>query len=157
MRSAKATPALLARLVDEDVTARRAVVAALGEIGDPRAAGRLVQLLGDPALQAAALEGLRRMGSAALAEIERGFAAVPPEARRLLVDLVQRLDDLRARRLLLAAVADSDPAVRAEAALAVGEGGLLEAVRHLTDLKTHDPSPVVRRAAAQALKKLAPR
>ena len=35
-------------------------------------------------------------------------------------------------------------------------GGYLEAVRPLMDLKAQDPAPEVRRAAAQALKKLAP-
>jgi HEAT repeat protein len=47
--------------------------------------------------------------------------------------------------------------VRAEAALALGDGGFLEAVRPLMDLKASDPSPVARHAAAVALRKLAPR
>ena len=47
--------------------------------------------------------------------------------------------------------------VRAEAALALGEGGFMDALRPLMDLKASDPSPEVRQAAAVALKKLAPR
>ena len=43
------------------------------------------------------------------------------------------------------------PQVRAEAALALGDGGFLEAVRPLMDLKASDPSAEVRQAAAMAL------
>ncbi len=156
--SGKALPALLFRLQDEDTTVRRAALAALGEIGDPRAAGRLVQVLGEPGLQATAAEALRRLGAAALPEMERALGAgLEPEARRLLVDLAGRLEDRVALRLLLAALADDAAAVRAEAALALGEGGFRESIRPLMDRKAGDPAPDVRQAAARALKKLPPR
>ena len=62
------------------------------------------------------------------------------------------------RRLLLAALADDSAAVRAEAALALGDGGVPGGrSAPLMDLKASDPSPQVRQAAAAALKKLAPR
>jgi HEAT repeat protein len=157
IRSLKATPALLGRVQDEDATVRRAAVAALGEIGDPRAAGRLAQLLPEPALQASALEALRRLGSSALPELERAFAAADPPARCLLLDLVGKLEDPRARKLLLAALADASAVVRAAAARALGDGGFLDAVRPLMDVKANDPSPEARQAAASALRKLAPR
>ena len=157
LRSPKATPALLLRLQDEDATVRRAAVMALGELGDPRAASQLTLALQDPALQASALEALRRLGAAALPDVERGFAAAGAEARRLMVDLVGRLEDRRARKLLMAALADDEAAVRADAALALGDGGFLDAMRPLMDLKATDPSAEVRQAAALALKKLAPR
>jgi HEAT repeat protein len=79
------------------------------------------------------------------------------EARRLLVDLAGRFEDPAARRLLLAALDDSSPAVRAEAAAALGDGGFREALRPLLDRKASDPSPLVRQAAASALRKLQPR
>jgi HEAT repeat protein len=60
-------------------------------------------------------------------------------------------------RPLLAALADGAAAVRADAALALGDAGFLEAVRPLMDLKSTDPSAEVRQAAGRALKKLAPR
>jgi HEAT repeat protein len=132
-------------------------VAGLGEIADARAARALTQLLGDPALQTAALEALRRMGASALAEVERAFVGAGAEVRRLLVDLVGKLDDRQGRRLLLSALADDSGQVRAEAALALGDGGFLEAVRPLMDLKASDPSAQVRQAAAVALTKLTPR
>jgi HEAT repeat protein len=150
-------PPLLTRLQDDDATVRRAVVAALGEIGDARAARPLTQLLGDPALQPAALEALRHMALSALPEVERAFAAAAPDVRRLIVDLVGKLEDRQGRRLLLAALADDSAQVRAEAALALGDGGFLEAVRPLMDLKASDPSAEVRQAAAAALTKLTPR
>jgi HEAT repeat protein len=60
-------------------------------------------------------------------------------------------------RVLLSTLADASPRVRAEAALALGDTGHLEALRPLTQRKTSDPSPEVRQAAAMALRKLAPR
>jgi len=157
IRSFKAVPPLLTRLDDDDATVRRAVVAALGEIGDARAGRRLTQLLADPALQPAALEALRRMGPSALSELERAFAGASPDVRRLIVDVVGKLEDRQGRRLLLAALADDSAQVRAEAALSLGDGGFLDAVRPLMDLKASDPSAEVRHAAAMALTKLTPR
>jgi HEAT repeat protein len=157
LRSPKGTPALLLRLQDDDATVRRAAVVALGEVGDLRAAAPLTFALQDPGLQASALEALRRLGAAALPDIERAFAGAGAEARRLIVDLVGRLEDRRARKLLMAALADDEARVRADAALALGDGGFLDAVRPLMDLKAADPAPEVRQAAALALKKLAPR
>ena len=83
--------------------------------------------------------------------------ALAAEARKLLVDLAGRFEDPAARRLLLAGLADESPAVRAEAAAALGDGGFREALRPLVDKKASDPSAEVRQAAARALRKLQPR
>jgi len=157
--SPKATLALVARADDPDDTVRRAAVTALGEVKDPRASARLVGALGDPALQAAAREALRRLGAAALPEMEQAFArgTLAADGRRLLVDLAGRFEDPAARRLLLAGLEDQSPAVRAEAAAALGDGGFREALRPLLDRKATDPSAEVRQAAASALRKLQPR
>jgi HEAT repeat protein len=80
-----------------------------------------------------------------------------PEARRLLVDLAGRFEDAAARRLLLAGLEDQSPAVRAESATALGDGGFREALRPLLEKKAADPAPEVRQAAASALRKLQPR
>ena len=157
IRSGRAALPLMDRLADEDATVRRAALAALGEIGDPRATARLTEALADPGLLACALEALRRMGLAALSEIERAFPTCNQETRRILVDLVGKLEDRRACKLLLAALDDDSAEVRAEAAMAVGDGGFLDALRPLMTLKASDPSVDVRQAAAVALKKLAPR
>ena len=149
-------PGLLARLEDEDHTVRRAAVAALGDLRDPRAARPLLRALGDPGLQSTAAEALRRLGPAVL---ERGAAGLSgglprgPEAARGPRGAPRRS---RRGRLLLTALADDSADVRAEAALALGDGEHREALRALMDLKASDPSPDVRKAAAQSLKKLAP-
>jgi HEAT repeat protein len=155
--SAKALPALLLRLEDEDATVRRAATAALGELRDARAARPLLRALGEPDLRGTAAEALRRLGATALAELERAYGGASPEVRKLLVEIVGRLDDPAAGRLLLAALGDAEAAVRAEAALAMGDGERRFALRALMDLKAKDPSPEVRKAAAQSLQKLAPR
>jgi HEAT repeat protein len=157
--SPKATLALVARADDSDDTVRRAAVLALGELRDPRAAPRLVEALSDPALQAAARESLRKLGPQVLAEMEQAMrrGGVSADARKLLVDLAGRFEDPAARRLLLLGLEDESPAVRAEAAAALGDGGFREALRPLVDRKASDPSPEVRQAAATALRKLQPR
>lgn len=157
IRSPKATHVLTARLADDDATVRRAAVTALGEIGDARAVRQLIAALDDPGLQSTAVESLRRMGSTALPEIERALSAAGAEGRRLLVNLVGKLDDRRVVRVLLNALVDPTPGVRAEAALELGEGGHLDAVRPLTQLKAMDPSVAVRQAASSALRRLGPR
>jgi vesicle coat complex subunit len=157
IRSPKATSGLVARLDDADATVRRAAITALGEIGDARAARHLIEHLEDPGLQSSALDALRGMGAMALAEIERALVLVSAEVRRLLVNLIGKLDDRRAVKVLLASLSDPIPAVRAEAALVLGDVGHLEAVRPLTQLKAVDPSVEVRQAAAVALRKLGPR
>jgi len=159
LRSLKAVAALQARVDDPDATVRRAAIAALGETGDPRSATRLLAALADPALQATALEALRRFGTAALPEMERALSswATEPDLRRLLVDLAGRFEDPAALRLLLAALEDPSPAVRVEAVQALGEGGFREALRPLLELKSSDPAPEVRHAAAGALRRLQPR
>ena len=158
IRSTKATPALLARLTDEDATVRRAAVAALGEVGDARAAGAArAGCCRDPGLQSTALEALRRMGVPPCPRSSGPSPRAAPDVRRLLVDLVgQARGPPRAPQAPAAALADDSAQVRAEAALALGDGGFLDAVRPLMDLKAKDPSPEARQAAAGALKKLSP-
>jgi HEAT repeat protein len=155
--SDKATTALLTRLDDDDPTVRRAAAVALGEIGDPRGAARLTAALREPELETTALEALRRMGRAALPELERAFAGASAAVRRQLVDLLARLEDPRVERLLLAALADPSAEVRADAAFALGDARVFDALRPLMALKAQDPSPEVRRAASAALRRLAPR
>ncbi len=157
IRNPKATSGLLSHLSEDDATVKRAAAAALGEIGDPRAARRLIEALEDSTLESTALEALRRMGGAGLAEIERALPAIGGEARRLLVNLIGKIEDRRTAKVLLAMLNDVAPMVRAEAALALGDGGHLEAVRPLMQVKATDASADVRQSAAIALGKLAPR
>ena len=139
--SPKATLALVARADDSDDTVRRAAVLALGEVRDPRAAPRLIEALSDPALQAAARESLRSSVPQVLAEMEQAMrrGAVAADARKLLVDLAGRFEDPAARRLLLLGLEDESPAVRAEAAAALGDGGFREALRPLAGQEGERP------------------
>ena len=157
IRSAKATPALMPLLEDADATVRRAAVVALGEIGDAKSTRRLLGALQDPHLEATVIESLRRMGPTILVEIERAYPSLGVDARVRLIDIIGQHEDRRAGRLLLGALLDDDAEVRAEAALALGDGGFVDAARALMDLKASDPSSRVRKAAARALARLAPR
>jgi HEAT repeat protein len=134
-------------------------VGALGELRQPGAAGRLLAALADTALQGGAVDALRRLGASALPAMERAFEGrtLPAEARRLLVDVAGRIEGGAARRLLLLGLEDESPAVRAEAATALGDRGFREALRPLLERRSGDPSPEVRQAAAGALRKLQPR
>lgn len=157
IRSAKATGPLLRCLDDEDVTVRRVAASALGDVGDPRAARPLTELLQDAAIQSTAIEALRRMGAVALPELERVFPEAGPLTRQILISLAGKMDDNRAGRLLSRGLQDSDPRVRVEAALALGDGGHLGAVRDLMEVRASDEVDEVRRAATRAIAKLAPR
>ena len=98
------------------------------------------------------------MGAAALPEMERAFAAARSAPRRGGCSWTSPAGS-RTRRPPAPARAldDESPAVRAEAAIALGDGGFREALRPLLERKASDPSPEVRQAAASALRKLQPR
>ena len=113
------------RLADEDATVRRAAVAALGELRRPARRGRLLRALADPGLQATAAEALRRLGAVGARPSWSGPSPAPPP-RCAGCSWTSPADwrTGRARRLLLAALADDSASVRAEAALALGDGEL---------------------------------
>ena len=158
--SGKAVSALVARVDDYDATVRRAAVAALGEIRDPRGAFRLVagpRRPRPPGRRARGPAPARHGRPAARWSGPSPRRTLDADQRRLLVDLAGRFEDASARRLLLVGLDDASPAVRAEAAAALGDGGFREALRPLLEKKAQDPSPEVRQAAASALRKLQPR
>ena len=156
--ASRPSPPLLARLDDDDATVRRAVVAALGEIGDARAAAPPdpAPVRSRPAAVGpggAAADGAVRAARAGARLRGRGAGRAAPASWTSWASSRTARD----ARLLLAALADDSAQVRAEAALALGDGGFLDAVRPLMDLKASDPSAEVRQAAAMALTKLTPR
>ena len=140
-------------------TVRRAVVAALGEIGDARAAGRLVQALHDPALQTTALEALRaHRACPRCPEMERAFAV--RHSRRCGACWWTSSASSRTARAGSCCWPRSPttaPRCARRPPSPWATDRFLEAVRPLMDLKASDPSPQVRQAAALALKKLTPR
>ena len=78
LRASSAVGALLATL-DEDPWLRFAAVHALGEIGDPRAVGKLASLLGDEVARQAVIGALGKIGSAEALEHLAGVLRDSPE------------------------------------------------------------------------------
>jgi HEAT repeat protein len=78
LRASSAVGALLATL-DEDPWLRFAAVHALGEIGDPRAVGKLATLLGDEATREVVIGALGKIGSAEALEHLAGVLRDSPE------------------------------------------------------------------------------
>ncbi len=120
----------LARLVealgDESWRVRKeAAVRAAGWPDPLRAAEALVAALAEPeniGRRNAAVEGLARLGAAALAPLVDALAG-RPEHRKMIVDTLGLLGDRRAVPPLAAALDDSDENVRAAAAESLGRVG----------------------------------
>ena len=105
---------------------RRAATRALGQVGDPPAIARLIELLADPSLRLTAASAL---GSAAALGSELGDAETAVLAAWSTADTTQRaaiapalgrLGTTAATPALAAALADPDPQLTAAAALALG-------------------------------------
>jgi len=132
---------LVGHLRDADSTIRPEAAQALGQLGDPRAVPALREGLADP------LPEVRSACAEALDRIDRPR---PPEPalrtlRTLDADAVaDQVPDI------LAHLADPDPLVREEAALALGRAGSPDAVDALVRC-LRDPASTIRPEAAQAL------
>ena len=148
-------PKLMQKLSDPDGGVRSAVVAALGEIDDPRAVQALIRILReDP------VDEVRAAAAWALGEIEDP-AAVPQLIETLRNDVCEvtrknaawalgQIEDARAVEALGAALQDSDQEVRHTAMWALGEIESPAAVPSLiAALDSNDPE--VRHTAAWAL------
>jgi HEAT repeat protein len=122
--AAEALPVLLEVLAGADGPGvEAAALAALGELGDPRAADAVARRLegGDRDLRRVAAVALRRMAPAGAAE------------------------------RLVRALGDADWRVRLAAARTLERVEAPEAADALREVRAHDPDPLVRRAAARAL------
>lgn len=125
---APAVPALIEEAESENTAIRRAVVGALGKIGDRRAASRV-----------------------------RGLAADPNDGiRQAAVEALGKLQDREAVPVLSACLRDDAPAIRGAAAAALGEIRDRAGVPPLAS-SLHDPEEGVRRGAAGALGRIASR
>jgi HEAT repeat protein len=127
------------------VRRRQAVVA--GHRGDERAARAL---LADPvpAVRAAALGALARMGALQDDDLARGLSDPDPAVRRRTCGLAARHDGGPDLAELLD---DADPSVVEAAAWALGERGARHAVGALARVATGHPDPLCREAAVAAL------
>jgi HEAT repeat protein len=149
--------ALVERLGDKRSEVRRAAARALGELGDPAAAGPLETLFlaRERVPIGVANDALSRLGAAGAAAFRRGLLAPEPSVRVTSCFGIASATDATARDDVLALLeqrlrADGEARVRAAAASAmrwlpgeVAPPALREALR--------DSSPAVRRSAAKSL------
>jgi HEAT repeat protein len=146
--SEAATLTLERRLREEtDPEVRAAIVAALGEAGDPNLAPALEPLLedADPDLRRAVATALGRLGNPAAATALAQALAQPSQpllVRRAIAAALVRTAHPDAQEPLVAALADADPQVRAYAARALGLAGSEPAYDALRVLEG-DESPVL--------------
>ncbi|MDT0265782.1 MerR family DNA-binding transcriptional regulator [Streptomyces sp. DSM 44915] len=105
----------------------------------------------DPVVAGALRWALARAGEAALPPLAAGLAAAAPEVRRRAAQTIAEFPQEAATALLRSALADQDPAVRADAALALGARGAAEAIGPLVGLLVEAASDA---AAADALSAL---
>lgn len=147
----------LASLLDDRSPEVRWVAArSLGRLGHPSAVPRLLELAdaagGLPAGQVTM--ALWALGPAGIEPLRAGLGAASPTARRLSAELLGHLEALRATPELVEVLAtDTDPAVRAASAAALGRIGSPLATASLT-VALGDPDPTVVIAATGSLGRL---
>jgi hypothetical protein len=143
---------VLPLLGDDHEETRSAAVEALGLLQNPRALPSLTALLSTPFRhqRARVVEALRRFGEAAVgALIDR--AAVAPQDRVVIAELLGLVGSTRAVPLLLEWVSAESPALRAAAMLSLGAVGLDDRSFYYAMRALEDGSPDVRAAAARAI------
>jgi HEAT repeat protein len=130
----------------------------LGEIGDPRALGKLIECLSEEKLgaQKEILEAIVKFGKLAVAELIDALKDNRPlervrRARRRIIDILAKVGDEQAVEPLIIALRDSDAKV--EAARALGEIGDEEAVEPLINALDNEREDL-RYQAAVSLKKI---
>lgn len=154
LRDARAIVPLITAMQDSEPGLRETVSEALVELG-PEAIAPLIAALRDEdaGIQAGALAALTRMGSTAVTPLLAELAIAPPEQRENLFETLSMLTADR-RQSIRNALTSPDPALRAGAALALGQLKGADAVRSLHPL-LNDGDAQVRDAAAEALQTLA--
>lgn len=149
--------AIGARIADEDGNVRVAALQALGEMGEPRAASLVADVVRDAGLRegirAAALSALVRIDPAAGAAAAIEWAASPDwlmrmHATRALATLRERT---AAEAELLARARDPDPRVAAIALRAIGDSTQAPAVHGLLIERLASADAAVRAAAVAGL------
>jgi HEAT repeat protein len=94
-------------------------ISALEHIPDERAYAALLELTRHPACRSAAVTALTRVGIVAQSALERGLLDPAEEVRYAAVEVLARMKQTQATRLLSTALGDESPAVRRAAAQAL--------------------------------------
>jgi HEAT repeat protein len=136
---------------------RRALLEALGEIGEPRSRSLFMAALEDADIEvrAAAVRGLGTFPNpATVGVLEEVFWNDPsPEVHSEVLTVLEKIGNRVAQSLLLQAAHDADPLVRARAIHALGKLRVRDAVETLR-LRLQDPDSNVRTAAIHSLARI---
>ena len=139
-------------LVDSSIEVRRAAAFALGELGDPAAQRALIAAAvdGDDELGALAVEALGKL-AVPLADVRRALTALDPGvARRRLAPFLFRFREPAMLDAAREGLTQTDPAVRAGCAYALGREAKPEAADALRGL-LGDADPRIRAWAARGI------
>ncbi len=151
MGAGAAVPALLQALEDSDRDVRSAAARSLGRLGALDAVEPLLGAVEDGRIPRAVVgASLLAIGLAAIPRLRELVASRAGPRRAGAVRLVGLLGEAGDGRVLMGALLDESPDVRAQAATALGRLGAEDAADALREL-LQDPVPFVRAAAATAL------
>jgi len=153
-RIASALPAVLKQAAGEDRLVRRAALEALGSLGDAATAAALAKLAAEAtgAEQAIARRGLLRLAADGVDEVLTGLLKSPSAGvRRESIAALRGRGARSALEAVLAAAGDDDPAVRTEAAKALGALGDLRALAQIASLLRKARSDADRSGLEQAV------
>ena len=126
-------------------------VAAGDRTGADAAIDALVALLGDRATRERAQQVIVRLLESRIPALSRGLQHPQPDVRSATVEVLGRFQCEAATSAVSVALDDATPAVRMAAVTTLARLGARGMEGALTRLSMHDPSKLVRRAAAAAL------
>jgi HEAT repeat protein len=144
---------MIASLDSADACILEPLVQVVGIMADERAVLGLLNVAREERLRGVCLEAFRGIGPAALPELLSRFPEAPSAERALIAHLLGELDGRQGIELLLSALADDSPTLRASCAAALGRLSPLGVSRQLAEL-LEDPHPQVREAALEALQRM---
>lgn len=152
--SARAVPALVEALRDEDADVRAAATRSLGRLRATGAAGAIVDAMADRRIPLALAGGmLIEIGAQGVSEISALLVHPDPRSRAVGLQLLGLLGSTDDTDRITPLLADPEPSVRAQACLALGRLGAGDVGAALLRMLT-DPDPAVRAASAEALGEL---
>ncbi len=146
---------LLTAFRDNEVSVRRTLTALIHVFSDPRVIGKLIQALedDDPIVRSNAATSLGTIADdSAVDPLIQALADSKPNVRTSSRDALIRIGHASVNPLI-AELGNENPAIRQEAAYALGELQNSDAIAPLAD-RLSDPHPLIRSHAAEALGKL---